>query len=98
MNPRRRAAAGLAAIVAALVTAAGVRVGFRLWLASVRRSLRIARWVALVVTLRLFRPCPDCHKYIHAHARICHRCGYRMRSARAGSPGRDDLPEPLGGR
>jgi hypothetical protein len=59
----------------------GAAVALRLsaWLAAglTRLALRAARWWLLFLTLRLWASCADCHTYIHAHARICHRCGYR---------------------
>jgi hypothetical protein len=66
----------VAAILGALLA---VRVSLRLSAMAVQRVLRVMRFSLLVITLRLYRPCPDCHKYIHADARVCHRCGYRLR-------------------
>jgi hypothetical protein len=74
----------LGAVGAVVAAAIGGLLATRgaLWLLAqgVRRLLGIARFWLLVVTLRLYRPCPDCHKYIHADARVCHRCGYRRRA------------------
>jgi hypothetical protein len=65
---------GVVALIGALIAA---RLGFAIWLRLLHRALRTARFWFLVATLSLYRPCPDCHKYIHADARVCHRCGYR---------------------
>ena len=68
---------GLVALIGALLAA---RLGIAIWLRLLRRVLRTVRFWFLVATLSLYRPCPDCHKYIHADARLCHRCGYRRSS------------------
>jgi ribosomal protein L32 len=70
-------AGGVLAGVLGLVL--GGRIALRLALIGRRRAARIARWLLLLTTLRLYQPCPDCHKYIHANARVCHRCGFRKR-------------------
>jgi hypothetical protein len=44
---------------------------------AVRRAVRTVRFGYRVATFTLYRPCADCHKWIHADARVCHRCGYR---------------------
>jgi ribosomal protein L32 len=74
---RQRVAVITGAGIAAALAWCGIRLVVRVALAAARRMLRIARWCLLVATFRLFTPCPDCHKYVHANARVCHRCGYR---------------------
>jgi hypothetical protein len=37
------------------------------------------RWLWRVAALRLYRGCPDCRRRVHADARVCRHCGYRLR-------------------
>jgi hypothetical protein len=80
LSRRQRVGSAGVAVVAGAGGLLAAWIAFRVWLAGVRRGLRVLRWSMLVATLRLYRPCPDCHKYIHADARLCHRCGYRRRA------------------
>jgi hypothetical protein len=44
-----------------------------------RRALAAARFGFYVLTLQLYRRCPDCKAYIHHDARTCRHCGFRRR-------------------
>jgi hypothetical protein len=46
---------------------------------SVRRGVAAVRFGFFVLTLQLFRRCPDCKALIHHDARVCRRCGFRLR-------------------
>ncbi len=37
-----------------------------------------AIWLWRVLLLRLYRRCPDCRRLVHADARVCRSCGYRL--------------------
>jgi hypothetical protein len=79
LSPKQRLASVAGAVALGVATLLGGWIAFRVWLTGARRGLRVLRWLVLVTTLRLYRPCPECHKYVHADARICHRCGYSKR-------------------
>jgi hypothetical protein len=46
---------------------------------TVRRGVAALRFGFYVATLQLYRRCPDCKSYIHHDARLCRRCGFRLR-------------------
>lgn len=50
-------------------------------LVALRHSLRAARFGYRAVTLQLHRRCPDCGGKLWADARLCVRCGHRLRPA-----------------
>lgn len=77
---RQRALAVAAAAGALAGAIVGAWVAALIARASVRRALRLARLAFRVATLTLYRPCADCHQWLHADARVCHRCGYRDRT------------------
>ena len=56
----------------------GARVAHRMW----QLWLGAARFWYGAFTLRLYRRCPDCRRFIRGDARVCFRCGYRKRSPR----------------
>jgi uncharacterized paraquat-inducible protein A len=67
----------LAAVIGGSVAAwAAARVS----LYTVRRAIAAARFGFYVATLQLYRRCPDCKAYIHHDARLCRRCGFRLRA------------------
>jgi RNA polymerase subunit RPABC4/transcription elongation factor Spt4 len=45
---------------------------------------RSARFTWRVLALRIYRSCPDCRRRVHADARVCSHCGFRLRSAPRG--------------
>jgi ribosomal protein L40E len=53
--------------------------GVRAFVYTVRRGIAAARFGFFVATLQLYRRCPDCKAYIHHDARLCRRCGFRLR-------------------
>jgi hypothetical protein len=67
--------AGVVALLGSAVAARRVAV----------RAIRAFRLGYRIVTLSLFRRCPDCATLIHTEARVCRHCGFR-------------LQEPLPGR
>jgi hypothetical protein len=46
---------------------------------TVRRGVAAVRFGFFVLTLQLYRRCPDCQTLIHHDARLCRRCGFRLR-------------------
>jgi hypothetical protein len=46
---------------------------------AVRRCVAAVRFGFFVVTLQLYRRCPDCKAFIHHDAHVCRRCGFRLR-------------------
>jgi Zn finger protein HypA/HybF involved in hydrogenase expression len=65
-------------VVAVLGGLVAAWVALRACLYTVRRGLAAARFGFYVATLQLYRRCPDCKSYIHHHARLCRRCGFRL--------------------
>jgi len=68
----KRVAVGLAGALAAWAA-------LRALAYTVRRGIAAARFGFFVMTLQLFRRCPDCKAFIHHDARLCRRCGFRLR-------------------
>ncbi len=69
----------LGMVAAALAGALAALAALRALLYMVRRGVAAVRFGFLVVTLQLYRRCPDCKSYIHHDARLCRRCGFRLR-------------------
>jgi hypothetical protein len=46
---------------------------------TVRRGVAAVRFGFFVLTLQLYRRCPDCKAFIHHDAHVCRRCGFRLR-------------------
>jgi ribosomal protein L40E len=46
---------------------------------TVRRGVAAVRFGFFVLTLQLYRRCPDCKALIHHDAHVCRRCGFRLR-------------------
>jgi hypothetical protein len=69
-------------IVGGGTAAAGAWVGFLVALRFAAAGRDAARFGYGVATLRLYRRCPDCRRFIRGDARVCWRCGYRKRSRR----------------
>jgi hypothetical protein len=70
----------LGAVAAVLGGSLAAWVALRGFLYTVRRGVAAARFGFHVATLQLYRRCPDCKAYIHHDARLCRRCGFRLRS------------------
>ncbi|HTX45445.1 MAG TPA: hypothetical protein VMD48_04160 [Solirubrobacteraceae bacterium] len=66
----------VAAVLLALLTARGA---LRVAAYLARRSLAAARFGFYLLTLQLYRRCPDCKAHIHHDARVCRHCGFRRR-------------------
>jgi hypothetical protein len=69
----------LGVVAAALVGALMARAALRVVAYLARRGLAAARFGFYVLTLQLYRRCPDCKAYIHHDARTCRHCGFRRR-------------------
>jgi hypothetical protein len=76
----RRVQRGALAVAGAAVLA-GAYVAIKMWIASVARSFRAARFALRVATFRVNRRCPDCRIKIRRDARVCGHCGHRLRPA-----------------
>jgi hypothetical protein len=74
---RTKRAPGVVAAVLAGVLAAWVVV--RVTAYTVRRGVAAARFAFHVLTLQLYRRCPDCKAYMHHDAHVCRHCGFRRR-------------------
>jgi hypothetical protein len=68
---RLAAVAGASAAVVAAVI--GGRVALRLG----RMARDVARLAYAALTLRLYRRCPDCRRWLRGDAIVCWRCGWR---------------------
>jgi hypothetical protein len=79
--PVRRAAALVAAVLAAWAAAEGAVFGFRVFRRAVRIALGFARFWYAAGTLQLLRRCPDCRRLIVRDARVCRHCGWRRRGS-----------------
>jgi hypothetical protein len=77
----KRVQRGALAVVGASLLA-GLYVAVRMWIASVTRTVRAARFAFRVATFRVNRRCPDCRNKIRRDARVCGHCGYRLRPAK----------------
>jgi hypothetical protein len=67
-------------ILAALAVAGGAAggvVGVRVGLRGARLAADGARLVYAATTLRLYRRCPDCRRWLRGDAAVCWRCGWR---------------------
>jgi hypothetical protein len=73
----RRAAALVAAVLAAWAAAEGAVFGFRWFRRAVRIGLGFVRVCYAAATLQLLRRCPDCRRLIVRDARVCRHCGWR---------------------
>jgi hypothetical protein len=71
-------------LVAGSIAAAAVSavLAFRVWLTATRHSLRAASFAWRVATFQLYRRCPDCASRLRSEARVCLRCGYRIKPLR----------------
>ena len=76
-----------AIVIGAVIGALSGWIAVRVFLRAVRTGLRIARYAFAVITLRLYRRCPDCKALHRADARVCRYCGYR-KPQRTGRRGR----------
>jgi hypothetical protein len=72
------AAGGLAALGATVGAVIGARVALRM----ARLGRDGARLGYAAATLRLYRRCPDCRRWIRGDSRVCSRCGWRRRGRR----------------
>jgi hypothetical protein len=75
----RRTALVIGAVLAAAVGLLGGWVATRVALSGLRAARGTARFAFAVLTLRLYRRCPDCKTFVHHDARVCRYCGYRRR-------------------
>jgi len=67
------------AVAGVLAGALAVWVGLRVAAYVARRCIAAVRFGFQVVTLQLYRRCPDCKTYIHHDAHVCRHCGFRRR-------------------
>jgi hypothetical protein len=84
----KRAALVVGGVAGALAAVVGAVVSFRVALRCVRMALDSGRVAFAVLTLQLYRRCPDCRRWIRGDSRVCWRCGWRR-------PGRR-WPRPSG--
>jgi hypothetical protein len=69
----------LGVVAAVLVGTWMARGAMRVAAYVARRCLAAARFGFYVLTIQLYRRCPDCKAYIHHDARTCRHCGFRRR-------------------
>jgi hypothetical protein len=79
-------------LAAAVATCAGIVAAVISGRAALR-ALRLAgdgaRLLRAAATLRLYRRCPDCRRWLRGDAMVCSRCGFRR-------PRRRHWPRPRG--
>jgi hypothetical protein len=74
----RRLLGALGALVALVAVVTGARVALR----CARLAGDGARLAYAAATLRLYRRCPDCRRWLRGDAQVCWRCGLRKTSRR----------------
>ena len=75
----KRVAVVIGGVVAAVAAAIGAVVSGRVALRLLRMALDASRFGIAVLTLRLYRRCPECRRWIRGDASVCWRCGWRRR-------------------
>jgi hypothetical protein len=70
-------------VLAAAAALGGGLIGLRWWLRAtvwgLRRGARAAQFAFMIATVRLYRTCPDCRRFMRFDARVCSRCGFRKK-------------------
>jgi len=78
----RRAAVAVAGTAAVVAGVAGAVLSGRAAVRGARMALDAARLALAALTLRLYRRCPDCRRFVRGDATVCWRCGWRRAGRR----------------